>query len=137
MNCRAADPHQDAATFVRRYFTALETGSPLAPFFATDAAAGEDGPVVKVGTGAGEVFSGYDAVRAEVERVSAGYSGNRLESRALVVHRAADLAWFSDLVWWSGEVDGEPFASLTRWTGVCRRFDDGWRFLQMHVSEGT
>ena len=137
MECLPTGSGQDAAALLRRYYAALETGSPLAPFFATDEAAGDFGPVVKIGSGADEVFTGYDAVRAEVEGVSADYSRNRLESRALLVQRAGDLAWFSDQVWWSGEVDGRSFASLTRWTGVCRRFDDGWRFLQMHVSEGT
>jgi hypothetical protein len=137
MNAEPADAGHDAADLLRRYYAALETGAALAPFYATDEAAGELGPVVKIGSGSGEVFTGFGAISAEVERVGAHFARNRLESRALIVHRAGNVAWMSDLVWWSGEVDGQPFASLTRWTGVCRRFDDGWRFLQLHVSEGV
>lgn len=122
---------------VRAYYRALEEARPLAPFYATDAEAGALGPVVKIGTEAGESFSGHDAVASEMGRVSASLLQNRLESQGLVVRRRGDLAWFADQVWWSGQERGRPFASLTRWTGVCLRGPMGWRFLQLHVSEGV
>jgi hypothetical protein len=85
----------------------------------------------------GEVFTGYEAIAAEVRRVSAGFSQNELESRALVARRRGDVAWFADQVWWSGVAEGAPFASLTRWTGVCVRCTGGWKLVQLHVSEET
>jgi hypothetical protein len=140
----ARDDDRDAApvtALLLAYYRALESGAPLAPFYATDAAAGDLGPVVKFGSGKGEAFRGSAAVAAEVVRVGAALSANRLESRALTARRRGDVGWFSDLVWWSG-VDGAggdrtaaPFASLTRWSGVCLRLPEGWRLLQLHVSE--
>ncbi len=138
------DEAQDAApvaALLRAYYQALERGAPLAPFYATDEAAGDLGPVVKFGSGKGEAFRGAAAVAAEVVRVGTALSANRLESRALTARRRGDLGWFSDLVWWSGvasaggAAQGAPFASLTRWSGVCLRLPDGWKLLQMHVSE--
>jgi hypothetical protein len=128
---------EEVAAVIRAYYRALEDGTALAPFYATDEEAGPLGPVVKIGSGEGEMFSGYDDVAREVDRVSAALVHNRLQSRSLVVRRRGDLAWFADQVWWSGEEGGRPFASLTRWTGVCLRCPGGWRFLQVHVSEGV
>ena len=65
------------------------------------------------------------------------FSRNRLESRALQARVRHDLGWYFDLVWWSGESEGVPFASLTRWTAVCLRLPGGWKLLQLHVSEGV
>jgi hypothetical protein len=138
----------EVAGFVRRYYAALERSAPLAGFYARDEEAGTLGPVVKIGSGKDEEFTGFAAVQRAVDQVSGGFRRNRLESRALAVHRRDDLAWFSDLVWWSGEQlksgcagAGEPgykpFASLTRWTGICLNTPAGWKFLQVHVSEGV
>jgi hypothetical protein len=96
------------------------------------------------------VFRGAAAVQAEVARVGGAFSRNRLESRALLARTRGELGWFSDSVWWSGLAaeDGpgsegaaggapapRPFASLTRWTGVCLRLPGGWKLLLLHVSE--
>lgn len=127
-----------AARLVRAYYRALEQGEPLDEFYATDDEAGALGPVVKIGSGEGEVFTGYSAVASEVARVRATFAHNRLESRGLRVRRTGDVAWFVDLVWWSGLAAGKPFASLTRWTGVILRLaDDRWKVVQLHVSEGV
>ena len=122
---------------MRGYYRALERREPLAPFYAGEAA-GPLGPVVKIGSGEGEAFVGWEATAAALARVTAELTHNRLESRALVARRAGDVAWFFDLVWWSGEARGRPFASLTRWTGVCLRLPGGgWKLLHLHVSEGV
>jgi hypothetical protein len=134
---RGEDGAQGVAALAGAYYRALEQGAPLEPFYATDAEAGDLGPVLKVGSGEGEVFRSAAAVRAEVQRVGSTFSRNRLESRALQARARHDLGWFFDLVWWSGESEGAPFASLTRWTGVCLRLPGGWRLLQLHVSEGV
>lgn len=120
---------------VRSYYRALEAGSPLADFYATDDEAGTLGPVVKFGSGKGEAFTGFVAIAAEVSRVRSNFSRNRLESRALLTHVQGNIGWFSDQVWWRGEDDGKPFASLTRWSGVSLLTAGGWRFLLVHVSE--
>ncbi len=125
------------AALVRHYYTALERGESLSAFYARDEGAGALGPVVKIGSGKDEEFSGFAAVERAVNKVADTFAENRLESRALYVRAQGDVAWFSDLVWWSGDADGEPFASLTRWTGGCLRLADGWKFVQVHVSEGV
>ena len=127
----------DVEGLVRDYYRALEGNQPLAGFYATDAEAGAFGPPVKVGTGDAEVFVGYQAIAGELERGAATFARNRLGSRALLAHRRGDLGWFFDQVWWAGEADGQPFASLTRWTGVCVRCPGGWKLVQLHVSEGA
>ena len=138
----------DVAAFVRGYYAALERGEQLAGFYADDQEAGPLGPVVKIGSGKDEEFTGYSAVELAVNDVTAGFQRNRLESRALAVRYRDDLAWFSDLVWWSGEQlaasapEGgqgayQSFGSLTRWTGIFLRTPNGWKFLQLHVSEGV
>lgn len=120
---------------VRAYYRALEEATPLAPFFAAD---WPDGPVVKIGTEPGEVYVGAAAVAAELERVQATLTDNRLRSRRLLTWTAADVGWFFDEVWWSGRAEGRPFAGLTLWTGVLRRAGGprrAWRFVLLHVSE--
>ena len=118
------------------YYRALETGVSLEAFYATDDEAGELGPVVKIGSGRGEVFVGRAAVGEAVRGVSETFSENRLKRREpRVVSLWGDLALFTDVVWWSGQANGERFASLTRWSGVCLRVRDAWRFVQLHVSE--
>ena len=124
---------------LRAYYQSLERGEPIDRFYATDAEAGALGPVVKIGSGNGEVFTGFAAVSAEVRRVSRTFRRNRLQSRGLITRApgsaVGDIGWFFDQVWWSGEEDGQLFASLTRWTGVCLRCPSGWKLLQLHVSE--
>lgn len=118
------------------YYRAIEAGAPLDGFYAHDATAGALAPVVKIGSGRGELFVGSDAVVSAVRRVTASYSENRLEQRGpRVVRVSGELALFADAVWWSGNDGDKRFGSLTRWTGVCLRTGDGWRFLQLHVSE--
>ena len=128
---------KDADGLLDAYFRALEMGTPLEAFYVTDEEAGELGPVVKVGSGKGELFVGHGQVAAAVGEVTRTLSENRLESRGpRIVRERGDLAWLVDTVWWSGVTDGKAFGSLTRWTAVCLRTGGrGWRFLQMHVSE--
>ena len=123
---------QAVETVVRRYYAALEAGTPLAPFFDLD------GPcqlVVKIGTEAGEFDIGRAAVAAVLAKVSCELQDNRLDSRRLCLHVAGDTAWFADEVWWAGTAQGAPFAGCTRWSGVLRRRAAQWRFVLMHVSE--
>lgn len=128
---------QEIEQLVQDYYRALEQGESLEAFYVTDEEAGHLGPVVKIGSGSGEVFRGYTAVTAAVGQVSATFSDNRLESRGPQhIRQQGDIAWFADQVWWSGLEDGQHFGSLTRWTGVCLRTLRGWKFLQLHVSEG-
>jgi hypothetical protein len=138
-----SDMQADAAeaeivSLVERYYAALVKGEALDGFYATDEQAGAFGPVVKVGSGEGEFFAGFAAVTRAVRGVSDTFSDNRLESRGpLLARDVGDIGWFAHTVWWSGRTNGRPFASLTRWTGVCLKTTSGWRFLQLHVSEGT
>ncbi len=123
---------QAVETVVRRYYAALEAGTPLAPFFDLD---GPWQPVVKIGTEAGEFDVGRAAVAAVLAKVSRELRDNRLESRRLCLHVAGDTAWFADEVWWAGTARGAPFAGYTRWSGVLRRRAAQWRFVLLHVSE--
>jgi hypothetical protein len=137
MSAEMQDSTKDVIALVRRYYAALEDGAPLSGFYARDEEAAALGPVVKVGSGKDEEFTGYAIVKRAVDEVTASFGRNRLQSRALLVRRQGSIAWFSDFVWWSGEQAAQPFASLTRWTGVCLLTSDGWKFLQVHVSEGV
>lgn len=123
-------------SFLESYYRAIEAGKPLDYFYATDEEAGDLGPVVKVGSGRGEFFVGNAAVVAAVGKVTETFTENRLESRGpRQVRVVRGFAFFADTVWWSGRVNGKPFGSLTRWTGICVLTRDGWCFLQLHVSE--
>ena len=127
---------QEVEALLRDYYRALERGEALDPFYATDEEAGALGPVVKVGSGRGELFVGRTAITAAVRRVTATFDENRVQSRGPMQVRAAGaVAWFANAARWSGRADGKPFDSLTRWTGVCLRTARGWRLLQLHVSE--
>ena len=129
--------NSDPRTLLDRYLKSLETGAPPDGFYATDEEAGALGPVVKIGSGKGEVFVGYVQVVAAVRDVTQTLTENRLEPRGQrIVRTQGDLAWLVDLIWWSGVADGKAFGSVTRWTAVCLRTRErGWRFLQVHVSE--
>ncbi len=123
---------QAVEAVVRRYYAALEAGTPLAPFFDLD---GPCQPVVKIGTEADEFDVGRAAAVAVLAKVSRELRDNRLESQRLCLHVASDTAWFADEVWWAGTAGGAPFAGCTRWSGVLRRRAAQWRFVLMHVSE--
>ena len=127
----------DPDDLLNAYYHALETGAPLDGFYVTDEEAGELGPVVKIGSGRGEVFVGRAEIGAAVGEVTRSLTENRLEGRGpRIVRVQGDLAWLVDVVWWSGVTAGRSFGSLSRWTAVCLRTPArGWRFLQMHVSE--
>ena len=129
--------NNDSGCLLDSYLTSLETGAPLDEFYVTDEEAGVLGPVVKIGSGKGEVFVGYAQVADAVRDVMRTLTENRLEPRGpRIVRTQGDLAWLVDVVWWSGEAHGKSFGSLTRWTAVCLRTPErGWRFLQLHVSE--
>ncbi len=81
-------------------YRALEQGAPLEPFYATDAEAGDLGPVLKVGSGEGEVFRSAAAVRAEVQRVGSTFSRNRLECGPC--RRACAMTWAGSSTWCGG-----------------------------------
>src|ERR687885_712553 len=78
-NVDEATETSEVTDFVRRYYAALERGEPLAGFYISDQEAGPLGPVVKIGSGQGEEFTGYAAVARAVNEVSAGFRGNQLD----------------------------------------------------------
>jgi hypothetical protein len=127
----------DPTALLDAYYGALEKGTPLDGFYATDDEAGTLGPVVKIGSGRDELFVGHGSIAAAVGEVRRTLTENRLESRGpRIVRTQGDLGWLVDAVWWSGVTEGKTFGSLTRWTAVCLRTPArGWRFLQVHVSE--
>ncbi len=129
--------NSDPTSLLDAYYSALEKGMPLDGFYATNEEAGALGPVVKIGSGKGELFVGHGSIAAAVDQVTRTLTENRLESRGpRIVRTQGDLGWLVDTVWWSGVSDGKTFGSLTRWTAVCLRTPArGWRFLQVHVSE--
>ena len=100
---------QAVEAVVRRYYAALEAGTPLAPFFDLD---GPCQPVVKIGTEAGEFDIGRAAVAAVLAKVSRELRDNRLESRRLCLHVAGDTAWFADEVWWAGTAQRRTVCGL-------------------------
>lgn len=122
-------------SLVMAYYESLGQGRALRSFYATDEEAGRLGPVVKFGSGRNERFRGEQEVAAAVAQVTARITGSHLRSRALQIRRQGDLAWFSDEVWWSGYLERKPFASITRWTGLCLLCTQGWKLIQLHVSE--
>ena len=129
---------EQVKSLLESYYKAIEAGARLDSFYASDEEAGSLGPVVKVGSGADEFYVGSAAVGVAVRKVTETLTENRLEARgpSLVgVSSSGDLALFADRVWWGGVADGKRFGSLTRWTGVALKTTDGWRFLQLHVSE--
>ena len=120
------------------YYAALGEGDDLTGFYASDGEAGVLAPVVKIGSGVGELFVGHEAVAAAVRRVRETFTENALHSRGpLLVRQVGDVAVFTDTVWWEGRASGKRFGSLTRWSGVCLTTVRGWRFIQLHVSEET
>lgn len=124
---------------IERYYAALRAGEPLHPFFA------DDGVVVKVGIG--ERLVGAEAVAEGLQEQTGTTDDWTVESRDLRVGAAdgsgdagADddpaFAWFGDEVAmaWTDTDRDTRFAFETRWTGAMVRQDDGWRFVEMHVS---
>jgi hypothetical protein len=125
-----------AEATIEDYYDALRAGEPIHPFFA------DDGPVVKVGIG--ERLIGADAVAAGLAEQTRTTIGWEVESRDLHVGTVggdegagdAEFAWFGDDVFmgWTDTERGIRFEFETRWSGAMARGDDGWRFVEMHVS---
>jgi len=119
---------------VRAYYRALRRGDSLEPYFAQR----ED--VVKFGVS--ERLAGYDAIAAGLREQTRTTGEWRVDSRALRTTDRESVAWFTDDVELSWTpADGERLSFDTRWSGVLERTgdagsprDDGWQFVQMHVS---
>jgi ketosteroid isomerase-like protein len=95
-------------------------------------AVGQDG--VFIGTGEDEWRVGDAAVRAQVERDFAQADSFAVEYGQLYVDGTDGVAWFATTAMVHARVDGEPFESALRLTGVVARQGDVWKIVQSHLS---
>jgi ketosteroid isomerase-like protein len=92
-----------------------------------------DGGVL-VGTGADEWRVGEAAVRTQLERDFAQADSLAVEYGELHIDGTDGVAWFAAKATVRATVDGEPFESALRLTGVLTRQGDGWKIVQSHLS---
>jgi hypothetical protein len=119
----------NAEARIQEYYSALEAGDPLGPFFAN----GDD--VVKFGIS--ERLVGGEAVRRGLAEQTERTDDWNVDSRALRVRDRDCHAWFSDSVVlsWRDVEAGTPHTFETRWSGTLEARDDSKLvFVGMHVS---
>jgi len=86
-----------------------------------------------IGTDDAEWWSGYDDSAAALAAQLDASGGLPFESGELRGYAEGDLGWFED----HGRIAIDAGPLPVRMTGVLRREEGGWRFLQLHVSVGT
>lgn len=122
----------DARATVDEYYDALQTGEPLAPFFAAERAG--DDAYVKFGLS--EQLVGSDRIRAGLRSQTETTADWDVTSHSLNVAQRDRHAWFSDAVSmsWTDTERARRREFDTRWSGTLALSDDRWRFVGMHVS---
>ncbi|MES3161128.1 MAG: nuclear transport factor 2 family protein [Halorubrum sp.] len=122
----------DARSTVREYYDALQTGDPLAPYFAAEHG-GEDA-FVKFGIS--ERLVGSEQIRTGLRSQTETTTKWTVTSHALRVCERGTHAWFSDTVsmGWTSTESGERYEFDTRWSGTLTESSDRWEFVGMHVS---
>jgi hypothetical protein len=95
-------------------------------------AVGDDG--VLIGTGEDEWRVGDAAVRTQVEQDFAQADSLAVAYRDLHVDGTGGVAWFAAKATVRASVDGEPFDSDLRLTGVVTRKGVDWKIVQSHLS---
>ncbi|ESS10654.1 MAG: SnoaL-like domain protein [uncultured archaeon A07HR60] len=116
---------------MREYYETLRQGDPLSRFFA------ESPGIVKCGIS--ERLVGYDAVSAGLSEQTKTTDDWVVESHNLSVTDRGEYAWFGDVVRmaWTDTGTGVENDFLSRWSGAMERSDDGWVFVEMHVSRSV
>ncbi len=113
---------------IRDYYHALETGAPLAPFFAET--------VEPVKFGITDHLVGLETIAESLRSQTETTADWSVTSYELRTGHAREVGWFSDEVamgWRRLSDDGE-IEWDTRWSGTLIREDGEWRFVRMHVS---
>jgi uncharacterized protein (TIGR02246 family) len=93
---------------------------------------GDDG--VLIGTGADEWRVGEAALREQVERDFAQAESLSVAYSEVRVDGTGGVAWFAAKANVRASVDGEPFESDLRLTGVVRQHVGRWTIVQSHLS---
>lgn len=95
-----------------------------------------DPDMVSFGTDAAERWVGYepalDALKKVFESVEESKGTSR--ERVIVVHKSGEVAWWSELLNWTGKAQGASFALEGRLTGVMEKRNGNWVIVQVHSS---
>lgn len=97
----------------------------------------QDERTVYFGSDPGEIWYGYEAVRAGLMQNFGIYGKWTIMSKNLVVRQLDDSAFFTDDVELSVRQGGNSFAEDARISGVLIRTAGGWKIIQVHMSFGV
>lgn len=126
-------PKDELAILVREWYYAASEGQveQFLNFFL------KDERTCYFGTDPGELWYGYDQIRANMEENFKQYKKWTIMSKNLVVHQFGEVAVFTDEVELSAHYGDTGIAEESRMTGVLIRHQGEWKILQAHFSLGV
>jgi ketosteroid isomerase-like protein len=89
------------------------------------------------GTDAAEIWVGWDSLKESFERQFQSMDVENISTKDQVikVHKSGEVAWFSEILDFSGKTQGEPFSiEGFRLSGTLEKQAGNWIIVQFHAS---
>lgn len=134
LQAKEATPEADVRDVIDAFFRALDTQN----FDLMQQITGRDADMVHIGTDVGEIWNGWDELRATTREQFEGLEYYEAQVRDLSVHvsPAGDVAWYAHLL--DARIKSKGSAEHrwqgARFTGVLERREGRWVMVQTHVS---
>ena len=96
-----------------------------------------DSDMVNFGTDAAEKWVGWESLKESIERQfkSMDVENISIKDQVIKVHKSGEVAWFSEVIDFSGKTQGQPFnVEGFRLTGTLEKQAGNWVFVQFHAS---
>jgi len=96
-----------------------------------------DSDMVNFGTDTAEKWVGWESLKESIESQfkSIDVDNISIKDQFIRVHKSGEVAWFSEVVDWTGKAQGQPFSMEGfRLTGVLEKQAGNWAFVQFHAS---
>ena len=103
---------------------------------AVESAIAHESNIVFYGSQAGDKRVGWEAVKASFEEQFSEIDNIQSEVLDSTISIVGDIAWAAYDLQYSEEGGSASDAFESRWTGVLRRYPDGWKIVHMHHSRG-
>jgi ketosteroid isomerase-like protein len=126
-------PEAEVEAAIEQFFHAMDTQD----FAVLERLVAHDNSMVHIGTDTGEIWRGWDELRAATVEQFEGLEcyDATIKDLQVTLSASGDVAWYSHLL--DAHItseSGEYMWTDARFTGVFERRDGRWRMVQTHVS---
>ena len=128
-----SSPEADVQAAIEQFFHAMDTQNAEL----MDMLVAHDASMVHIGTDTGEIWRGWDELRAATAEQFKGLAFYKANIRDLTVNisSSGDVAWYAHLLDAHIKSSGGEWRwKGARFTGVFEKRDGRWKMVQTHVS---